>query len=79
MMITRETNIHEIEFWAGAATFADELSWNELETIGDAIEELYPQGLSETQLNDILWFDTDWCCELLGYKDYDDFIEQRAK
>lgn len=30
------------------------------------IEELYPDGLSETQLNDILWFESDWIFESLG-------------
>lgn len=30
------------------------------------IEELYPDGLSETQLNDILWFEEDWVFESLG-------------
>ena len=29
------------------------------------IEELYPDGISETQLNDILWFEEDWICEML--------------
>lgn len=30
------------------------------------IEELYPDGLSETQLNDILWFESEWLFETLG-------------
>ena len=30
------------------------------------IEELYPDGLTDTQLNDILWFEEDWICETLG-------------
>lgn len=30
------------------------------------IEELYPDGLTDTQLNDILWFDSDWIFESLG-------------
>ena len=28
--------------------------------------ELYPDGLTETQLNDILWFEEDWIFEKLG-------------
>ena len=33
------------------------------------IEELYPDGLSDTELNDILWFDSDWILENLGIKE----------
>ena len=29
----------------------------------------------EIDLNDILWFDTDWCCQCLGFEDYEDFLE----
>ena len=30
------------------------------------IEELYPDGLTDTQLNDLLWFEEDWIFEMLG-------------
>ena len=30
------------------------------------IEELYPDGLTDTQLNDLLWFEEDWLFEMLG-------------
>jgi hypothetical protein len=33
------------------------------------MEDLYPDGLSETQLNDILWFEEDWIFEMLGITD----------
>ncbi len=39
------------------------------------IEELYPDGLSETQLNDILWFDSDWCFEMLDITEEEDAEE----
>ena len=29
------------------------------------IEELYPDGLTDTQLNDLLWFEEDWLFEML--------------
>ena len=32
------------------------------------IEELYPDGLTDTQLNDLLWFEEDWIFEMLGIK-----------
>jgi len=30
------------------------------------IEELYPDGITDTQLNDLLWFDSEWIFESLG-------------
>ena len=39
------------------------------------IEELYPDGLSETQLNDILWFESDWIFETLGISEEEETDE----
>lgn len=33
------------------------------------IEELYPEGIDRTALNDILWFDDEWVFESLGIKE----------
>ena len=30
------------------------------------IEELYPAGLTDNQLNDLLWFEPDWLFNKLG-------------
>lgn len=32
----------------------------------EALEEHYPDGLTETELNDVLWFEDGWCYELVG-------------
>ena len=39
------------------------------EEFDSMIEELYPDGLSETQLNDILWFEREWIYESLGMEE----------
>ena len=40
------------------------------EEFEELIEEIYPDGLTDTQLNDILWFiDTDWILKSLGIKE----------
>ena len=36
------------------------------------LEQLYPDGIGDTQLNDILRFDSDWCLSLVGLSDDDD-------
>ena len=36
------------------------------EQFDSLIDELYPDGLTDTQLNDLLWFEEDWLFEMLG-------------
>lgn len=59
--------LSNFEAWAGAKdtrqTILDANLGDEFDAL---IEELYPDGLSETQLNDILWFEEDWIYESLG-------------
>ena len=36
------------------------------------IEEVYPEGIDRTALNDLLWFDDEWIYEMLGMKNDED-------
>ena len=36
------------------------------------IDDCYPEGISSTQLNDLLWFDSEWVYEALGMTDEDE-------
>ena len=45
---------------------------NKLEDLDRLITEYYPDGLAETELNDILWFESDWVLSSLGIEDDDD-------
>ena len=67
MKIIREITGQQLEAWGGAVytlrKISDEDKLDELEQL---IEELYPDGIGETELNDLLWFDSDWICETLG-------------
>ena len=58
--------------WAGARdTYALIECNNKLEDLDELITECYPDGLTETELNDILWFDSDWVLSSLGIEDDD--------
>ena len=63
------TQLHSFDAWSGAKdtkqTILDNHKGDEFDSL---IEELYPDGLSETALNDILWFDPEWIYESLGIK-----------
>lgn len=53
--------------WSGAIetqkTIINEGKADEFEAL---IEELYPDGMTDTELNDLLWFEEDWIFEQLG-------------
>lgn len=68
MKITNNNaTLREFEAWSGAVdTKKTILEHHKSVEFDDLIEELYPDGLSETQLNDLLWFDEDWIYETLG-------------
>lgn len=57
----------DFEAWSGAKDTKETILEKGMgEEFDNLIEELYPDGLSETQLNDILWFEPEWIFETLG-------------
>lgn len=66
MKIIREDNLTNFEFWSGAKDNASMLTNEQLEEVTEALEEIYPEGMTETQINDLFWFDFEWICELIG-------------
>ena len=70
MKITSEMNLKNFKAWSGAKDTLNKLieldKCDELEFI---LDDLYPDGLTETELNDILWFDDEWIYETLGIEE----------
>lgn len=56
MKIYKEISLTEFDFWAGAKDTVKYLTDEELEQIEERLEEICPEGLSETDLNDLFWF-----------------------
>ena len=76
MKIISETSLANFEYWSGAADTANR-SWEEKGEAGfhqlEAIlEDMYPDGIDETELNDLLWFDAETVYEWLGIGDEDE-------
>ena len=69
--------IHEIdslldfEPWSGAVSTYETLTREQLQQLDSELEELYPEGMTDTQVNDILWFDDNWVAELLGFRNWE--------
>ena len=77
MKIYKDEYLSNFEFWSGAKDRASQLTLDELERIESELEQLYPNGMSETELNDLFWFDFEWVVSLLGYESEEEFEESR--
>ena len=80
MRITYDIDLENFETWSGASATLEKIinegKCKELET---ALEEMYPDGMDETQLNDILWFESDWCyevCEIRSESKIEEELEE---
>ena len=69
MKIYSEINIADFKAWGGAIDTLDRIitedKCDELESI---LEDLYPDGIDETKLNDLLWFDNETVFGWLGIR-----------
>jgi len=67
MKIYQEQSLRTFEGWGKAIKTIDRIIEEKMEyEFEDLIEELYPDGIEETKLNDILAHDSDWVFEQLG-------------
>ena len=73
MRIKTEKSLQHFQFWSGAKDLAERLTWEELIEIEHQLEELYPNGLTETELNDLFWFDSEFISDLIGQTEEDIF------
>ena len=76
MKIYTEQSLANFKFWSGAETTAQRI-WEEqgsegFDQLEAILEDLYPDGIDETDLNDLLWFDADTVYEWLGIEDEED-------
>ena len=69
MTITYELDLERFEAWSGAKDTLERIQregkCGKLENI---LEDLYPDGMTETELNDLLWFEPETIYEWLGIR-----------
>ena len=77
MKVYKEISLRDFEFWAGATDTAEKIDlagkWDELEEL---LEEVYTEGIGETKLNDLLWFEDEWIFTMLGISSDEDEEEE---
>lgn len=74
MRIVKEESLSNFEFWSGAKDTAKYLIDDEFNIIEDILEELNPDGMTETEINDFFWFEKDTIAEWLGYNDFEELM-----
>ncbi len=71
MRILNDLTLENFDAWSGAEDTKETILNNGKEKDFDfLIEELYPDGITETQLNDILWFESEWIFKNLNIREY---------
>ncbi len=69
MKIISETSLERFEAWSGAEKTLDKIiSEGKAQEFEFILEDLYPEGMDEIQLNDLLRFESDWCFEAVGIR-----------
>lgn len=57
MKIYVEQSLRDFQFWSGAKDFAETLTDKQFDQIEAILEDLYPDGMTDTQINDLFWFE----------------------
>lgn len=76
MTIYSEESLKDFDFWSGARDRAKYLNDDEFNQIELILEDLYPNGMSKTQINDLFWFEDDTIAEWLGYGSFEEIMNR---
>lgn len=59
--------LEDFEPWSGAVETYDKITIAGYgEEFIQQLDGIYPDGITQTQLNDLLWFEEEWCYEIVG-------------
>jgi hypothetical protein len=77
MKIISELTLYQFDAWSGAVETKNAIiaagKENEFDSM---IYDLYPNGMTDTELNDFLWFDEEYIFEYLGIDQEQDEEEE---
>ena len=79
MTITYELDLNSFQAWSGAKDTLDRVQREgKCGLLEQILEDIYPDGMTETELNDLLWFDSESVYEWLGIRS-EEQIEKEIK
>lgn len=77
MKITTEVTPNNYDFfWAGARDTVNNMTLEQIEEVFYMLEEIYPEGMTDTELNDFFWFEEDTIADWLGFDSFEDLIKE---
>ena len=69
MTITYALDLNSFQAWSGAKDTLDRIQREgKCGLLEQILEDTYPDGMTETELNDLLWFDSESVYEWLGIR-----------
>ena len=69
MTITYELDLNRFQAWSGAKDTLNRIQREgKCSLLEQILEDTYPDGMTETELNDLLWFDSESVYEWLGIR-----------
>ncbi len=71
MLYTKKLDLPAFEFWSGALD--NQFTYNELKKLESILDDVFYDTIpTETDINDLFWFEDERLCELLdiSYKEY---------
>ena len=76
MKIYEEKSLSNFEFWSGGKDTVKYLTEAELDTIENIFEELYPEGMSDDEVNNYFRFEDDTIAQWLGYNNFEEIMHR---
>lgn len=69
MTITYELDLNSFQAWSGARETLERIQREgKCSLLEQILEDIYPDGMTETELNDLLWFDSESVYEWLAIR-----------
>lgn len=79
MKIISEKHVSKFTPWSGAVdTFNAIDKADKMDALENTLNELYPDGMTDTELNDLLWFESETVFEWLGMTTTEDDEDDEA-
>ena len=77
MTIKSDISLENFEAWSGGrSTLNKIINEGKCSQLESMLEEMYPDGMTDTELNDLLWHDSDTVFEWLDIRTYDQIKEE---
>ena len=71
MIVKNEINLRDFDFWGGASDRREAWTDEQLDRLETELTHEFMAEPTETELNDLFWFEQKYLCELIG-EEYDE-------